>query len=137
MASTLATLQDRVTVLLADLTHLNYSGNLIEEGIRMAVLEYSLASGADDTLAGLDGAASTSIPENDCGLVVLGAAGYIASSKTIDRKQQFNLEDQTPRAVAELGQRLLQRFDRLLGTVRSARMRTTEIQPWGEGWGSV
>jgi Asp/Glu/hydantoin racemase len=137
MSSTLTSIQQRVSVLLADLTHLNYSNELITEGIRLAVLEYSRACGTDETLTGLDGASATSIPENDCGIIVLGASGFTASCKTLDRQQQFNLEDGSPEAVSQLGQRLVQRFDRLLGTVRSGRMRSMEVQVWGEGWGSV
>lgn len=137
MTCTLTSLEERVSVLLTDLTHLNYSTELIDEGIRLAVREYCMVSGAADTISGLDGSEQTSIPENDCGMIVLGAAGYTASCKTLDRKQQFNLEDETPEAVLLLGQRLVQRFDRLLGTVRSARMRSSGVQVWGEGWGSV
>ena len=137
MANTLASLEQRVMVLLADLTHLNYTTALIDEGIRLAVREYSLASGMTETISGLDGEGLTSIPDNDCGLIVLGAAGFTASCKTIDGKQQFNLKDETPEAVLSLGQRLVQRFDRMLGTVRASRMRSSEIQAWGEGWGSV
>jgi hypothetical protein len=137
MSSSYTSIEQRVSVLLADLTQLNYSSGLLEEGIRMAVREYSLASGMPETLSGLDSASQTSIPETDCGMIVLGAAGYTAACKTLDRKQQFNLEDRTPQAVTELGRRLLQRFDRLLGTVRSARMRTCDIQVWSEGWGVI
>ena len=137
MTIDLTTLESRVNVLLTDLTHLYYSSELIREGIRMALLEYGRASGTQDTIAGLDEAGQTTLPEMDGGLIVLGAAGYTAACKTIDRKQQFNLDDQTPEAVQQLGQRLLMRFDRLLGTVRVNRMRTGQIQVWGEGWGAV
>lgn len=137
MTIDLATLENRVSVLLTDLTHLNYSSDLIHESIRVALVEYQKASGSLETILGLDGAGQTTLPEMDSGLIVLGAAGYTASLKTIDRMQQFNLEDQTPEAVLQLGHRLLTRFDRLLGSVRANRMRAGIVQPWGEGWGTV
>ena len=137
MTTTLESLEQRVSVLLADLTHLNYSTELIDEGIRMAVHEYNLASGMTETISGLDGSGLTSIPELDCGMIVLGAAGFTASCKTLDRAQQFNLEDQAPTAVSALGQRLLQRFDRLMGTVRAGRMRSSDVLVWEGGRRSI
>lgn len=137
MSQNIQTIEDRVAVLLTDLTHLSFSPELIREGVRMAVLEYNRVSGMDDTLSGLDGASLTTIPENDCGMIVLGAAGYTAACKTIDRKQQFNLDEETPAAVLQLGQRLLERFDRLLSTVRANRFHREDVQTWGEGWGAV
>jgi hypothetical protein len=134
MNTNLESIEQRVSVLLLDLTRLNFSTQLIDEGIRLALKEYSLASGQVETLAGLDEAGLTSIPEQDCGLLVLGAAGYVAAAKTLDRKEQFNLVDQLPEAVTNLGSRLLMRFDRLLGYVRSARMRAADVTPWGDGW---
>ncbi len=137
MDTTLENLQQRVSVLLVDLTHLSYSTNLLDEGIRQALGEYSLVTGSHETLTGLDGATATTIPEMDCGIIVLGAAGFIAACKTMDRKEQFNLDEQSPGAVARLGERLLQRFDRLLGTVRSARLRASDVPGWGDGWSKI
>jgi hypothetical protein len=134
MNTTLESLEQRVSVLLLDLTQLNFSQQLIHEGIRLALKEYSLASGQVETLAGLDEAGLTSVPEQDSGILVLGAAGYVAAAKTMDRKEQFNLVDQLPEAVTNLGSRLLMRFDRLLGSVRSARLRASDVAPWGGGW---
>ncbi len=137
MNTTLETIEQRVSVLLQDLTQLTFTSQLVVEGIRMAIKEYSLASGQVESLAGLDDAVLTSVPEYDCGILVLGAAGYIAAAKTMDRKESFNLVDQLPEAVTNLGTRLLLRFDRLLGTVRSARMRASDVAPWGDGWSLV
>ena len=137
MDTTLENLQERVGVLLADLTHLNYTSDLVTEGVRQAMGEYSLVTGSHETLAGLDGAEATSVPDMDCGIIVLGAAGFVAACKTLDRKEQFNLDEQSPGAVARLGERLLQRFDRLLGTVRSARLRAADVPGWGDGWSKI
>jgi hypothetical protein len=128
------TIEGRVAVLLQDLTRLTFSSELLGEGIRMALREYSAVSGQSETIAGLDEAGLTSIPEHDCGILVLGAAGYIAAAKTIDRKEHFNLQPELPQGVTSLGGRLLMRFDRLLGTVRSARLRAADVPCWGSGW---
>lgn len=136
MTSTLGSIEQRVSVLLTDLTRLNYPIELVDEGIRQALKEYSLASGTMETIENLDDAGQTSVPENDTGVIVLGATGFIAACKTLDRKEQFGLQGEAPQAIASLGERLLQRFDRQLGTVRSARLRAADVPMWGGGWGT-
>lgn len=128
------TIEGRVAILLQDLTRLTFSSELLCEGIRMALREYSAVSGQPETLSGLDDAGLTSIPEHDCGILVLGAAGYIAAAKTIDRQEHFNPQPELPQGVTSLGSRLLQRFDRLLGTVKSARLRAADVTCWESGW---
>ena len=127
-------LEQRVSSLLQDLTRLTFSSELIREGVRIALREYSVYSGMSETISGLDEAERTSVPEDDCGILVLGAAGYIAAAKTIDRQQHFNLQGELPEGVTSLGSRLLLRFDRLLGTVKSARSRAADVECWGSGW---
>ena len=132
--TTLIEIEDRVSTLLLDMTHLNFTMVVIDEGIRQALMEYSKASGQAETLAGLDGAVSTTLPEQDSGMIVLGAAGFIASAKGVDRKESFNLDGQIAPQVAQLGERFLARFQALILTVRCDRMRSPEVQAWGAGW---
>jgi hypothetical protein len=129
-----AGLQQRVSTLLLDMTQLTFPATLVSECLRQAVLAYSRSSGRPETLAGLDSALETSVPEVDGGLLVLGAAGFAASLKGVDRKEAFNLETDTGALVVELGERLLARFEALLLTVQRDRMRMSTVQPWGAGW---
>ncbi len=132
--TTMNEIEGRVSTLLVDMTHLNFSVDVIEEGIRQALLEYSKASGQHERIAGLDGAEATSLPELDSGMIVLGAAGFVASSKGVDRMEAFNLNEQISPQVKQLGERFLERFQTLILTVRCDRMRSADVQAWGAGW---
>jgi len=127
-------LEDRVSTLLQDMTQLVFPAAMVRECLRQAILAYSRSSGRPEYLVGLDGAQETSVPELDGGLLVLGAAGYAATLKGVDRKEAFNLEASTSTRVVELGERLLARFEALLLTVQRNRMRDSNVQPWGAGW---
>ena len=131
---TLAQIEERVLTLLVDMTHLNFSLDLIDEGIRQALLEYSKASGQAESISGLDGALSSTIAEIDSGMIVLGAAGFAASAKGVDRKEAFNLDGQIAPQVIQLGERFLARFQALILTVRCDRLRSPEVQAWGSSW---
>lgn len=131
---TLVQIEDRVSTLLADMTRLNFPVSLIDEGIRLALMEYSRASGVTETLSGLDGATASTLPDLDSGILVLGAAGYAATAKSIDRIEAFNLDGQVAQQVQQLGGRFLDRFADMLLTVRCGRMRAGTVQPWGSGW---
>ena len=132
--TTLTGIEERVSTLLLDMTHLNFTLDVIDEGIRLALMDYSKASGQTETISGLDDAAVTSLPELDSGLIVLGAAGFAASAKGIDRKESFNLDGQISPQVQQLGERFLDRVRMLIFTVRCDRMRSADVQPWGAGW---
>ena len=132
--TTFIEIEDRVAILLLDMTHLNFTVEVIDEGIRQALLEYSKASGRTESIIGLDGAETTTLPELDSGMIVLGAAGFAAAAKGVDRKEAFNLDEQISPQVKQLGERFLERFQTLILTVRCDRMRSPDVQAWGAGW---
>lgn len=135
--ATLIEIENRISTLLVDMTHLNFPVDVIDEGIRQALLEYGKASGQHETIDGLDGAAASTLAEVDTGMIVLGAAGFVASAKGIDRKESFNLNDQVAPQVKQVGERFLDRFQTLILTVRCDRMRSPDVQAWGAGWPMV
>jgi hypothetical protein len=132
--SNLSVFENRVNVLLQDTTQLSFSNALVDESIRLALADYSRASGGMETIAGLDSAETTSIPVDDEGLIVLGAAGYAAGSKAADRKESFNLNQQIPAALIKTGSGFLERFKALLNTVRTHRQWSATDVPWGQGF---
>jgi hypothetical protein len=132
--TTIVEIENRVSTLLLDMTHLNFTVDVIDEGVRQALLEYSKASGRNETITGLDGAESTTLADLDTGMIVLGAAGFAASAKGVDRKESFNLNDQISPQVKQLGERFLDRFQTLILTVRCDRLRSPDVQAWGAGW---
>ena len=85
-------------------------------------------------LPGWTGLNTTTLPELDSGMIVLGAAGFAASAKGVDRKEAFNLDEQISPQVKQLGERFLERFQTLILTVRCDRMRSPDVQAWGAGW---
>lgn len=130
----LTEIENRVTILLRDTTRLDFPPELVEECIRLALAEYSRVSGTVETLSGLDGAAETSLPGEDAGLIVLGAAGYAACSKAADRKESFNLNQQIPEGLLKVGAGFMERYKALLNTVRTHRQWISAEVPWGAGF---
>ena len=95
MATTLASLTDRVEAMLMDGSNLVFDTGTIAEGIRLAVGEYNLAREIDGlaavTLNGLDGASSTTLSTAHDTLIVIGAAGFATNSRSADRAESFEL----------------------------------------------
>lgn len=97
MASTLASITDRVEQTLADTSNVIWAAAAITEGIRSAMGEYNAAQLIDQptatavTLNGLDGAAVTTLPESYDTVIVWGAAAYCAQSRAIDRADSYQL----------------------------------------------
>jgi hypothetical protein len=132
--SNLITFENRVNVLLHDTTQLNFSTELVDEAVRLALADYSRVSGMAETISGLDNAAVTTVPADDEGIIVLGAAGYTACSKAADRKESFNLNQEIPQGLLKVGAGFMERFKALLNTVRTHNQWSAAETPWGAGF---
>jgi hypothetical protein len=95
MATTLASLTDRVEAVLMDSGNQVFDTGTIAEGIHLALGEYNLARETADlaaaTLSGLDGAGATTLSATHDTLIVIGAAGYTTGSRSADRAESFEL----------------------------------------------
>lgn len=150
MAATLAGMRARVAAALMDSDRRVWSDAALEEALRLALGEYQLAGGAAVTLAGLDGAAATTLPALHESMVVAGAAGYAGVMRSVDRVDAFDPDDES-RALVAWAQALLLTFRQMLGGVfpgyggapvvsgqpssgeqaRLAGLRTSANPPWG------
>ena len=90
--TTIIEIENRVSTLLLDMTHLNFTVDIIDEGVRQALLEYSKASGQNETITGLDGAESTTLADLDTGMIVLGAAGFRSLRQGRGSKRELQSE---------------------------------------------
>jgi hypothetical protein len=80
--TTLADLEVRVSALLSDSTGRIFPINIIDEGLRQALFEYSLRAAIVVTLSGLDSSATT-LPKPHESAIVLGSAAIAASSHVL------------------------------------------------------
>ncbi len=97
MASTLASLSDRVEQTLVDNSNVIWPALAITEGIRSALGEYNLAGKIDDptftalTIQNLDTAPATTLPAEHDTVIVWGAAGYCVQARAVDRIDSYQL----------------------------------------------
>jgi len=146
MAATLSSLSARVRDLLADGAADLWGDPAVTEALRLALGEYTLAAqvhapGAPAvTLSGLDGAPSTSLPEAHETLIVLGAAGYAAQMRAVDRAGLHD-EGAESRLLADWGSRRLGEYKTMLAALfpvhhgddaaRLAELRASTNPTWG------
>jgi hypothetical protein len=94
------------------------------------------------TLKDLDGATSTSFPEDDESLLVLGAAGYAATSRAVDLAEQVTLDRLTAQQVRAWGLAKLLEFRsglkavaRRLATESPGHVEMPELDRFEGEWG--
>ncbi|HVN56502.1 MAG TPA: hypothetical protein VMT46_19400 [Anaerolineaceae bacterium] len=131
MATDLASIRARVGVELGDAGGVNYPQAQLDEGIRLALNEYNLMLGFQGvtavTLSGLDGAVATTLPAIHEGALVVGAAGYAVSGRAVDRSEAFDLNQQLPQQLVDLGRQYLNDFRKMVGQYRADLTRDAEM----------
>jgi hypothetical protein len=85
MSASMSDLETRVRAALYDGAGLVYDGLTLDEAIRMALGHYNLAGGGQASIAGLDGAETTTLPALHESLVVCGAAAYAAQARAAEQ----------------------------------------------------
>jgi len=156
MAATLSGLRGRVAESLADGDHLVWDEAALDEALRLALGEYRLAGGFAE-LAGLDGAAETTLAAAHESLIVTGAAGYAGSMRAVGRVESFD-DQQEAAALVRWAAECLGAFRQMLAAVfpgygvgggessgglsaaeraRLEGLRTSINPPWGSWEGEV
>lgn len=131
MTLTLESLQARVALCLNDLPGLIWSAGLLAEAARHALAAYVVVSGAPVSLQGLDGAESTSLPEQDADLLVQGAAAYAAHLRVAARGELYSLSPQTLPALAAWARAALNAYAAGLEAVRRRGLNQASQPPYG------
>jgi hypothetical protein len=126
LPSTLTSLRDRVESALMDSSNLSWDTGTLDEAIRQALafVIKARAPASPYTLSGLDGASSTTLPEADTAYLVMGAAGFAARSRAVNRTQAANLAEAMPAALLSWSSAQLDAFFFGLGLKSSASTTT-------------
>lgn len=107
---------ERAAAFLADGTRLIFTTPLLTEALRLALGEYGAAGQAAATLEGLDGAGSSSLAGVHETLIVIGAAGYAAQARALERAEGYQ-EGGESAALKAWGDARLGEFKAMLGFV--------------------
>ncbi|MBN1370523.1 MAG: hypothetical protein JW987_01075 [Anaerolineaceae bacterium] len=105
---------------------------IITEGIRLAVGEAALRKVQPFTLAGLDGAGSTTLPAVLESALVVGGAAYAVLARSVDRAEQFELANEAPTLTA-WGEARLADWRRMLAEGLAA-LRAAELRAGAAPW---
>ena len=141
MATNLASLQARVATLLVDAAGVNFPAAQLEESLRLALGEYNLRLGpqgqAPVTLDGLDGATGTTLPVQHESMLVVGAAAYAVTGRTVSRAENYDLNQSLPQQLLDWALERLNDFRKMIdGIIRDAELaRKSELHnaanpPW-------
>lgn len=132
MSVDLSSMTARVAEFLQDATHLVYPESAIAEGLRQALAELSRAQGHALTLAGLDDAGSTTLPEGLESLATQGAAAVVVAGRGLRHAEQAALapEGVAPATLAWASS-VWEHFLRACELIRSSALRAGGV-PWVE-----
>lgn len=128
----LSTTISRVRSLLMESGTAIWTDAVITEGIRLAVGEAGLRKAQPLTLAGLDGAGSTTLPAVLESALVVGGAAYAVLARAADRAEQFELANEAG-TLAAWGEARLADWRVMLAeglaALRGAELRAGAV-PW-------
>lgn len=135
MSETLSSIRDKVKAMLQDDANLVFDPATIESCIRFALDEYGLAKGAVQTISGLDGAVTTTVPDLESIIIQIGAAGYAVEGRVVKRSESFNFKQYIPREIRSWGEDRIKDFQRMLERVRTGTFHGANAVPWhNHGW---
>lgn len=130
MSLTLDDLQARAALCLGDVTHLIWTPDLLSEAARHALAAYAVVTGAAVTVQGLDGAEQTSLPGEDCELIVQGTAAYAAHLRVAARSEAYALSPQTLPIMAAWARAALDAYGARLESARRRGLNQSEQVPY-------
>lgn len=130
MSMTLTGMRARVRQTLADGGALIWQDTALDEGIRRALEDLSRVYGASLTLAGLDGALITTLPERDGGILCGGAAGYAAHGRAVSRVEMNPEGGMAAAAMNRWAEEQLRRFGEALEQIRRQLLQSSAEAPY-------
>lgn len=86
----------------------------LQQGLRMALGDFSARAGEAVTLSGLDGAGATTVPAAGEAALILGGGAYAALSRSLDRAESYELANEGE-DVHEWAKETLGAFREVLG----------------------
>ena len=132
MALDLAGYRTQVRALLVDAGSAVWADATIDQGMRQALGDLARVYGGTSapTVKDLDSATVTTVEDADASVLVCGAAGYAARSRTIDLSEMHTLGDQVPGALLNGAASLLETFRSLLEIVRRRKLAKSSAVPY-------
>lgn len=140
MATTLALMRAQVSALLMDSGNLVWDTGTLDQGIRMALAEYNLVVGATArTIKDLDSASSTTLPAADEQTIIIGAAGWAAMSRAVNRSESFDVNLENAATLMAWANARKMEFGALLQAVRLKGLQGSSDSPnddweWEDDW---
>lgn len=132
MTLDLATVCTRVSHHLDDTARLIWSDAMLEAAVRESLDAIGRVLGESLALAGLDGAAETTLPADQQQLLVVGAVAHALSFRASGRFEDARARETLPEALAEWASDHMARFETLLAQARLAAHQQAATPPYGE-----
>ena len=132
MTATLSTLRDLVELHLSDVGNLIFSTEMLDEAIRSALSDLSEIYGSALTLAGLDGAEETTLPEEDEHVLIVGAVAYALTFRASGRFEDAVPDQTLPDAMADWATAHMARFKTMLAGVKERTHQEADQVPYSE-----
>ena len=138
MAHTLATFRDQLENRLEDSTNLIFSTAALDEAIRAALNEVSLAYGSAQTLSGLDAAVTTTFSDLDLNALVMGAMAYACRSRLMSKFEEASPVREHPEDLAKWTETFMSEFENLIYQIKLRKFQEATTSPisewtWEEG----
>ena len=133
MSLILTTAKERVSVHLNDVARLIWSETMLETAIRDALQAIGRVTGETLTISGLDGAAETTLPEDNEHILVTGAVAYALTFRASGRFEDARTKDDLPEAFGDWASAHMARFQAMLIQVKWQKHQTAPQSPYA-GW---
>jgi len=130
MTTTASDIRDRLEFLLMDAQNLTWDANTLDEALRQALSQFNAVSGQNAALSGLNGASVTTLATGDEALIVLGAAGFAALSRTAGSAVRLGLAGEAADRLLTWGRTQQARFDLCLAAVRLRQLQASAAAPY-------
>lgn len=133
MSLTLSTARERVSVHLNDVSQLIWTDLMLDTALRNALQAIGRVIGETLTLSGLDGASTTTLPEDDEHALVTGAVAYALTFRASGRFEDVRTEDDLSKAFADWAGAHMARFQTMLIRIKWHGHQTAPQSPYA-GW---
>ena len=126
----------RLRAALVDVAGVIWGTDELDEALRQALADLGQAGGVAYAVAGLDGAAATTLPAAQCEALVRGAVAYALLWRAAERVDAFNYQAGLPGDALAAAAAVMRRFEAALAGLaaqRTSAMHTAEAAPYPDG----
>lgn len=124
------TVKERVSCHLNDTSSLIWTDAMLESALRSALRALSRVYGETLTLAGLDGAEETTLPEEDEHVLIIGAVAYALTFRASGRFEDAVPDQELPEALADWATAHMARFQTLLAGIKVRTHQVSDQVPY-------